>query len=149
MNLPTFERALLADFAYQQARYTGNLECMRAICFVLRNRVRSGWNNSSWIAVIGTAAEAMGDYQSKRILFDTNDRLLQMIIRDVDDIYMGQDRHDDSTRQIAMGDSPTKTAALYFMFVDRPANPVFAEKIVRSPADHPQIGNIGPLMLYR
>lgn len=125
---------------------------MRAICFVLRNRARSGWYNSSWLGVIaGARTDDRGPMPIPNPLptVITADRLLQMIIRDVDDIYMGQDRSDDSTRLMVVGDNPPKTSALYYMFVDRPVSAWFAENIVRKPAEHPQTGNIGPLMLFR
>lgn len=141
---------MLADFAYQEARYTGNLECMRAICFVLRNRVRAGWFDSSWLgAIVSARGQSNAAHSSGRADGFANDRLLQMIIRDVDDIYMAQDRSDDSTRLMLLGDNPPKTAALYYMFVDRPVSSWFAENVVRKPAEHPQTGNIGPLMLFR
>lgn len=152
MNLPTFERAQLAAFAYQQARHTGNLECLRGVCFVIRNRVKAGWGDG-WLSVMGSHGAIAGNHSVKtepaQEVSLATDRLLQMIVRDVDDIYMGQDRSDDSTRMVALGDAPPKTSALYFMFVDRPITEWFAEKIVRRPVDHPQIGNIGSLMLFK
>lgn len=154
MNFPTFERAMVAYFAYHNARHTGNLECMRAICFVLRNRVRAGWCNSSWLGVMQRAKETTGNElwystPAEQTLMEGSDRLLQMIIRDVDDIYMQADRTDDSTRRVVLGDNPPKTAALYYMFVGRPVSIWFTENIVRKPLDHPQTGNIGALMLFR
>lgn len=131
---------------------------MRAICFVLRNRVRAGWCDSSWLHVIASTEvevrKARHDNPTAppvttALPMIASDRLLQMIIRDVDDIYMGQDRSDDSTRLMVVGDNPPKTSALYYMFVDRPVSAWFAENIVRKPAEHPQTGNIGPLMLFR
>lgn len=150
MNLPTFERAQLVAFAYRLGRHTGNLECMRAICFVLRNRVRAGWSEG-WIQAIERAPMYEGNPPGAGFAgaIDPSDRLFQMILRDVDDIYMGQDRSDDSTRLIAIGDNPPKSSALYFMFVGRAVTDWFAEKIVRNPNDHPQIGNIGGMLLFR
>lgn len=146
MNLATFERAQVAAFAYCEARSTGSLECMRAICYVLRNRVKAGWGDGSWLSVMGSTA--VGNLPQDQEV-NGSDRLLQMIVRDIDDIYLGQERFDDSTRLVVCGDNPPKTSALYYMFVDRKPQPWFVEHIIQQSQEHAQIGNIGPLMLYK
>jgi hypothetical protein len=161
VNLATFERAQVAAFAYREARYTGSLECMKAICFVLRSRVKAGWGDGTWLSVMKSAAEVAGsnawllnqpgqaaEAYSKEFMA-ADDRLLQILIRDIDDIYLGQDRFDDSTRQVCCGDNPPKTSALYYSLVDRPTRDWFVENIVRKPEEHPHIANVGPVMLFR
>lgn len=168
MNFAAFERAQVAAFAYREARHTGSLDCMRAVCFILRNRVKSAWGNGTWLSVIAashvTAASfdpwIMGETSAKgdeKIpVVSSEDRLLQLIVRDVDDIYLGQDRFDDNVRQVVCGDDPsaklgnrTWKPVLYYAFVDQRPRPWFVENIVQRPQDHPHSGQIGKMMLYR
>ena len=152
MNHATYERAQVAAFAYNEARYTGQLECMRAICFVLRNRVKAGWGDGSWLSVLETSWVVAGNEprpSKPEEPVSSTDRLLQLIVRDVDDIYLGQDRLDDDTRRICLGDNPPKTAALYYAFVDRPIRDWFQVNIIRETGEHPHMGNIGTMMLFR
>lgn len=161
MNLATFERAQVAAFAYCEARHTGNLECMKGVCYVLRNRVKAGWGDGTWLSVMERAGDvsAHGENggllryrwtgQKNEEIASASDRLLQLILRDIDDIYLGQDRIDDSTRMVVCGDDPPKTSALYYAFVDRDIRAWFGLNIISHPQDHSQIGNIGTLMLYR
>lgn len=155
MNLATFERAQVAAFAYQQARYTGSLDSMKAVCYILRNRVKAGWGDGSWLSVLNLASGVAGNNPDPERnvgvsgFMGSSDRLLQLIVRDVDDIYLGQDRSDDSTRLVCSGDNPPKTGALYYTFVDRDQSVWFIEHIIRKPEDHPQIGSVGPVMLFK
>lgn len=193
MNFAAFERAQAAAFAYREGRHTGSLACLRAILFILRNRVRSGWGGvqggAPWLAVMEAAAEvaaqdsvirigasASGDEIANSIrkgLQDavpavpstSDDRLLQMIVRDVDDIYLGQESFDDPVRQVVCGtDQPMAgrtgragsfwanrwNPVLYYSFVDRPLRLWFVENIIRKPVEHPQVGQVGgKMMLYR
>ncbi len=163
MNFAAFERAQVAAFAYREARSTGSLDCMRAICFILRNRVQSAWGDGGWLSVMEGALNVaaheepepnvpMNDGARK----STSDRLLQMIVRDVDDIYLGSDSFDDRVRQVVCGDNPSAKLghkdwkpALYYSFVDRRLRPWFVENIIHRPQEHAHIGQIGPMMLYR
>jgi hypothetical protein len=151
VNLATFERAQVAAFAYCEARHTGSVDCMKAVCYVLRNRVKAGWGDGSWLSVIDSAVMVSGHSLTLEEvpIASASDRLLQLIVRDVDDIYLGQDRSDDPTRIVVCGDDPPKNSALYYAFVDRDIRNWFVLNIIKQPADHAHIGNIGPLMLYR
>jgi hypothetical protein len=153
LNLATFERAQVAAFAYREARLTGSLDCMKAVCYVLRNRVKAGWADSSWLGVLENAPQVMGNLA---VVNDggpalvSHDRLLQLLVRDIDDIYLAQDWGDDPVRRVVCGDEPKDArAALYYSFVDRQPRPWFVENIVQKPVDHPQLGNVGPIMLFR
>lgn len=152
MNIAAFERAQIVAFAYREARYTGSLESMKAVCYMLRNRVKAGWGDGSWLSVISAADQVMGNLRTlgDELELSVSDRLLQLMVRDIDDIYLGQDFFGDNpTRLVACGDNPPKTAALYYMFVDRPHRPWFVENIVQKRVEHPHIGNVGPVMLFK
>jgi len=171
MNFAAFERAQVAAFAYREARFTGSLDCMRAVCFVLRNRVKSSWAGGSWLAVLEAAHLTAADHgvaDSAELSTGSglngagvaSDRLLQRIVRDVDDIYLGSESYDDPVRIVVCGQpdsgnmklASTKKdwkPALYYSFVDRPPRPWFVENIIRRAEEHPQMGQIGKMMLYR
>lgn len=127
---------------------------MKAVCYVLRNRVKAGWGHSSWLSVLAHAGAVAGNEELDAATADdvirdnTSDRLLQLLLRDIDDIYLGQDLFVDTVRGIVCGDEPGR-AALYYNFVDRPARLWFIENIIRRPQEHPQVGNVGPMMLFR
>ena len=166
MNFAAFERAQVAAFAYREARRTGNLDCLRAVCFILRNRVKKGWGGGSWLGVIAADhlvnAYAAPDLEVAEGNATATDRLLQLIVRDVDDIYLGQESYDDRVRQVVcsldasaqagLGMASTKKdwkPALYYGFVDRPPRPWFVENIIRRPEEHAQVTTIGTMLLYR
>jgi hypothetical protein len=153
MNFAAFERAQVAAFAYRVARRSGSIDCLRAVCFIVRNRVKSGWCAGAqcpWLAVMNkadeVAASAVEDAQ-----LDENDRLLQLMVSKVDDIYSTNESFDDQVSRVC---ESRKTGSdwkpvLYYSFVDRPPRPWFAENIIRKPEEHPQVGNMGKMMLYR
>jgi hypothetical protein len=168
MNFASFERAQAAAFAYREGRHTGSLDCLRAVCFILRNRKKSGWGGGSWLSVMEAAGEvaahepepATGNWQL------ATDRLLQMIVRDVDDIYLEQEPWEDRVAQVVCGTTVQTMAGstgragafginqwnpvLYYSFVDRPPRPWFVENIIQKAQEHPQVGQVGgKMMLYR
>ena len=146
MNLATFERAQLAAFAYRQARGTGSLDCMKCICYVLRNRVKAGWGDGSWLSVLEGAPLVDGNVYLPEhpVLFAAQDRMLQMLLREIDDIYLegGMKIHADDTWTVVQD-------ALYYQFADRDPNPWFLEHILRDTKNHPRIGQVGTIMLFR
>ena len=162
MNFAAFERAQVAAFAYREARHTGSLDCLRAVCFILRNRVKSAWGDGGWLTMMEgcnrvAAHEEQPAPENAPIRSPIDSRLLQMIVRDVDDIYLGQDNFDDHVRQVVCGDAGMKLGnsdwkpVLYYSFVDRASSlrPWFVENIIRKPLEHAQVGQIGTMMLYR
>lgn len=140
MNFAHFERAQVAKFAYREARSTGSLDCMKAVCYVLRNRVRAGWGDGTWLHVMENHHKVEGNILDGWAELDAQDRLLQMIVRDIDEIYAGTSS-DDTSRVVQ--------DALYWQFIDKPARPWFVHTIVRDPNNHPRIGQVGPIALFK
>jgi hypothetical protein len=154
MNFAAFERAEVAAFGYRQAARTGSIDCMRAVCFILRNRVKSAWGNGSWLSVIESAPAVAAHEAQADVALSASDRLLQIMVRDVDDIYLGQESYDDRVRQIVCAEtlklgSREWKPVLYYSFVDREQRSWFVENIIRKPEEHPHVGQIGTMMLYR
>jgi hypothetical protein len=140
MNMATFERAKLADFAHRTARYTGSLDCMRAMCYVIRNRVRAGWGDGTWLSVIESHHNVDGNTIPQPRILDSQDRPLQLLLRDIDDIYNGTSS--DLTQNVIQD-------ALYFQAVDLPPRQWFVEHIVRKPTEHERIAQVGPFAFFR
>jgi hypothetical protein len=170
MNLDTLQRAHLVDFCYAEARHTGSLDCMKAVAYVLRNRRAAGWGDGSWQRLINAAATTAGNDGSIEGIRsapglaisnhiglepDLNDRLLQMLARDIDDIYLGTSN--DDVRRVVEGTvapegsgSPGKPApAMYYQFIALPVRTWFVDNIVRDHENHPRIGQVGMMALFR
>jgi hypothetical protein len=139
MTLEQFQRAQIVQFAVNQAAYTGSLPCMKGVCYVLRNRVRKGWYDGSWIAAIEHAPEVAGNEPQEPKKLNLSDRLFQMMLRDVDEIFFGGG--EDETHQVV-------NDALYFMSIDRSPRAWFVENIVRDDTNHPRRAHIGPIAFH-
>lgn len=113
---------------------------MKAICYVLRNRLRAGWGDGTWLDLINHAASVSGNVESAGAIVDPADRLLQMMVRDIDDIYLGSSG--DDTKSVVQD-------ALYFQFIDKPPLAWFVDSIVKDPERHPRIGQVGPIALFK
>lgn len=142
MNFAVFERAQIAVFAYDQAGYTGSLDCVRAVCFVLRNQRKAGWGDGSWLSLLQNVDGFTGNEpRSAKKPLDLSNRILQLIVRDVDDICVGEgfEWMQDNTRQVVQD-------ALRYNFVDQPIKKEFEQNVIQK-AMH--VGQIGPMMLYK
>jgi hypothetical protein len=142
VNMAIFERAQVASFAYRGARHTGSLDAMKAIVYVLRNRKLAGWGDGSWLWLLSHSENCAGNPSSEFVVsVEAHDRLLQLLVRDIDDIYLGT--ADDLTRTVVQD-------ALYYHFIDKTPTDWLIANIVRQPEEHPMIGVIGAsLYLYK
>lgn len=140
MTLDQFQRASIVRFGFNEASHTGSLACMKGVCYVLRNRIRSGWYDGSWIAAIEHGFEVAGDEPKTPPMLDINNRLFQLLLRDVDEIYYGTG--EDET-QLVVDD------CLYYHFIDRPVREWFAENIVRDWRNHPRRAHIGSIAFHK
>jgi hypothetical protein len=139
VTLDQLQRAQLVFFAHQEGIATGSLNVMKAICYVLRNRVKAGWHDANWMEVIEHADEVAGNEPSAHHRVDIFSRQFQMLLQAVDDIYYSASSDDVS--ELVKG-------ALYFQFADRPIRPWFIEHIIRDPKNHPRTAQTGMLLLF-
>jgi hypothetical protein len=137
-----FERGQLAAFGYRQARHTGSLDCIKAVCYVIRNRVVAGWGAGSFISVLANHDQAEGNEGSQTWTpqLDVEDRVLQMIVRDIDDIYFGT--AEDQVKRVVQD-------SLYYQFIDKPLRQWFTDHILLDNKNHPRIAQVGPIALFR
>lgn len=140
VNVESFQRAQVAAFAYGQARHTGSLDCMKAVVCVFRNRLRCGWGDGTWQRLINSHAQYAGNVGGCVTEIELGDNLLRMLVRDIDDLYMGMSENDTGA---------VVKDALYYQFIDQEPNPWFVEKILHDPANHPRQGQIGPIALFK
>lgn len=151
MNFATFERGQVAMFAFREAQHTGSLDCVKAVCLIVRNRVRSGWGDGTWWSVLQSAKEVAAHPAYDLPATGSDNRLLQMTVRDIDDLYLGMEGESNVTRVVAGdGGSGNKDwkPALFYAFVDKPLSEWFKENIVGK-IGHEQCGQIGAMMVYR
>lgn len=141
MTFNQFERALLVKFAHDEAVHTGSLASMKAVCYVIRNRVRAGWFDGSWTNNLQSAWEVAGNDRpfDGPPKLDVQNRLFQLLLRDIDDIFFAAS--EDET-QIVVGE------CLYYHFIDRPVREWFVERVIRETEAHPRRAHVGSIVLY-
>lgn len=144
-----FNKAALAMYAARWAGEDGSLEQMKAICYCIRNRVKAGWGDGSWLTVLEEAEDTMGNLPGGRVKLDPNGKGFTRLLRDIDEIFYGGGRHDvlmgedggSASLESAIGD------AKYWFFVKQPQNPWFVEHIIHDPENHRETASMW-LMLF-
>jgi hypothetical protein len=139
MTIDQLQRAHLLLFAHREASASGSIDAMKAVCYIVRNRVRAGWHDGSWIDVIENADDVAGNEPAARATLDVYSRTFQMLMQSVDDIYYSS------------ASDPVEAAvdeALYYQFADRPMRTWFTENILRHPQQHARRAHIGTLVLF-
>lgn len=149
MTITDAQRAMLAIFAAREAGERGSLEQMRAIAFCIRQRVRAGWEDGSWLAVMENSCHHSA-HERQDFPLDPNNRNLHRMLSDVDSIYYGQQRHGLETSQ---GDETLESSIVehdlkYWCFLDRPMTEWFKVNIVQDPTNHANLSQMGLMMFY-
>jgi len=139
MTLDQLQRAHVLIYAHGQAAHTGSLPAMKAVCYIIRNRVRAGWHDGSWIDAIEHADEVAGNAPGPRPRIDVYNRTFQMLMQWIDEMYYSSSSEEMET---------TVDKALYFQFMDRPLRPWFTDNILRQPKAHPRKVQIGSMVVY-
>lgn len=141
MSPENFVKAQIAQFAFEEVGHMGGFNQMLAVACILRNRVRKGWHGGNWIAVLNTAKESAAFDPGPRIDFDLSSAAFRRVLQEIDEIYTGM-----------FNDDLTNEGLYYFDTLHNEQNktvrPWFAEKIIRDPANHPRIAQVGMLYIY-
>lgn len=146
MTLNDVQRAALVLFAAREVGDDGNLEQMKAVCMIIRNRVRAGWSDGNWLTVMEEHANIAGnDRPETRLRLE--DRRLQALARDIDGIFYGQDQDDDVAKACARQDKD-RGPIFYWCFIQRPIRGWFATRIIGDKENHRNRGQISFMMLY-
>ncbi len=145
MNLRDIERAQLAIFAAREAGPSAALEQMMAICYCIRNRVRAGWEDGSWLRVLENAQTHAAHDPLLPWPLDPNQRAFQMLIRDIDDLYYGdleRDRDQGGDLEQAVGTQK------YWSFANRPVRDWFKQNIQQDKENHAGKSQMGLMMFF-
>lgn len=137
MTLDDFQRAQLAAFAFRQAGGTGSVASMKAVCYVMANRVVP-WHGGDWLAAIAEA-DRTSAHSWHGAELSVRNALLLGLLRDIDDVFFGSSEED--TRK-------TVGKCLYWSILGYEVRPWFRDNIVRMPDDHPRRAQVGTVMLY-
>lgn len=148
MTMNEFQRAALAMFAAKEAGPGANADQMKGIAMCIRNRVRQGWHDGDWLKVI----ERAGDVRANEIEYgelDSNDRDLQIFVRDIDEIYFSRrdwEKDPSGARMPALDEAIGN--ATYWSFINQPFTGWFRIQILNDPQNHPPRTQMGLMMFY-
>jgi hypothetical protein len=145
LTLNDIQRAALVLYAARQVGVDGNLEQMKAVCYILRNRQRAGWGDGNWLTVIEEAPSVAGnDPLDERLRLE--DRRLQNLARDIDMIFYSQE--DDEISRVCARQDKDRPPIFYWCFIHRPIRDWFARTIASDPTNHKMRAQIAFMMLY-
>lgn len=150
MTANDLQKAALVFFA---ARETGcrDLQQMRAICYVIRNRLRQGWAEN-WLTLIETAGVHAGNDPLPDYSLDLQNRNLQLLARDIDQIFFGDSYTSDpiaeAVSEVRTISGKKRNPPLYYCFADRPIRDWFTSRIIRDQENHQNSTQVGFMMLY-
>jgi hypothetical protein len=145
MTLNDVQRAALVLYAARQVGADGNLEQMKAICYIIRNRQRAGWGDGNWLTVLEEAPNCAGnDPVDERLRLE--DRRLQALARDIDMIFYGQE--DDEIARACSRQGKEIPPIFYWCFIHRPMREWFERVIAKDPDNHKQRAQIAFMYLY-
>lgn len=168
MTLNDVQRAALAMFAARAAGQGGSLEQMKAIAYCVRNQVKAGWWDGKWLVVMEHAYEAAGNHPEPGFPLDPDNRALQRLVADIDDIYYGGRTEEGSTSIYSVarakppvGPAPAQRFApdggdleqaigkcCYWAWINRPFTPWFQKNILDRPEKHFNRTNMGLMAFF-
>lgn len=146
MTQKDVDRVILVRYAVQEVGPRGSLDQMKAICYCLRNRVRSGWGE--WMEVLESAEEFRANEPNEPWKIDTGSRAYQRLLYDVDDIYFGHrpPSGDGPTLEDTLCD--TRRPLFYWLFLERPMRQWFKDHIIGDPKNHPNSASMGTILFF-
>ena len=116
----------------------GSVEQMKGIAICLRNREKAGWAEDI-LGVIESMDEHSAHEPSKHKL---DSRTLQRFTHDIDQVYY------EGGADLPDGEGGGLNEAKYWCFMNRPIRGEFTYNIIRDPQNHPNRGQIGPIMFF-
>jgi hypothetical protein len=149
LTLHDLQRAQLVAVAFDEAGPGGSLEQMRAIAMCIRNRVRQGWYDGDWLEVIENMQSTAANLARVHVPLDGNNRSLQRLIADIDEIYFSRRDYVREPSGQKMPDLEEAIGnAVYWAFINQPFSPWFKIHVLDDPSHHPQKANMGLLFFY-
>jgi len=162
MNDEQYVKGQLATFCWRECPLTGGSEEMTAIAMVLRNRVRRGWENSTWLGVIEGAVARRGASHADppRCGYpDMRDPHWCKFFARLDGIYdfSLNDTWTTASASIAPGRRPlgeqhvnlTERSGLFWAEMSRPGlSAEFLTRVARDHVNHPPCATVGTLRIF-
>jgi hypothetical protein len=134
MNLDTFTRAKIAEFAIEQGARYGGINNMLGVAQVLRNRVFSGWGD--WLEVAQTApAKCATIYPPDMPNMRTGN--VRTFLNRLDELYTSE-ISDDLTG-----------GALFYLDPSFAIAPWFQKEVLDCAGEHQRTAHIGPVWFYK
>jgi hypothetical protein len=146
VTLNDVQRAALVLFAAREVGADGNLEQMKAVCYVIRNRVRAGWSDGNWLTVMEEHRNIAGNERPIDETLRLEDRRLQHLARDIDAIFYGHE--DDEISRVCGRQDKARGPIFYWCFLHRPIRKWFEATIIGDPINHKNRSQIAFMMLY-
>ena len=143
MTLNDLQRAALVLFAAREAGTDGSLDQMRTVAHVMVQRVAAGWAENL-LDTIESAEAAAAHLGAGYTRLGLNDRRVQMLAREVDEIVYGQSGSEIG--RLCGRQDKECGPILYWAFLGRPMREWFKENVVRRPQEHRQRAQVGSTM---
>lgn len=152
-----FIKAQLCLQAYRDAASDG-VDGMLACAFVIRNRVRAGWQGGDWTAILSHHRDyAASNLPPQFDLPDPRNFAFSLLLQQIDGVFSGATEDAITspnstlltTGAIVSFGSTTKPVALYYGRLNDPnLRPWFLDSISRDTENHHMIASVGSLSFF-
>jgi hypothetical protein len=148
MTFDNYVKGQLLGLAIREGARHGGVNNTLAIAQVIANRVRAGWHGGDWLKVISDAPRVSGTIYDGFAEIDPRDVNFRLALQKMDDVYAGGIANEAMTALSVRRDpEKPRIQALYYGELDH-INNVWFTSILRNPAAHPRITNIGPVTFF-
>src|SRR6266576_5594730 len=144
------------DFLYGQLAllawrdgFTEGLDGMRAVAFVIRNRVNAGWWGGSWVEVLAHHRDY--SYRTEAYpdtLPDPRVYSFQCFLQEVNSIFSGQQVDNVTAPAQPSFVASAYRQALYYAKLNEITSDHFLENISRQPQIHSRVAQVGALTFF-
>ena len=151
MTIQDLQKSMLFMFAVREAGPGASVEMMKVIALCIRNRVRAGWHNGSWLENIENAAEYSAHSAPAHSSLDVQNRSVQRFLQAVDDIYFGATSGiaDDGTDADTWGAAKAGGESVkYWCHLNRPILDTFKRDIIQDQHNHKERASMGLMLFY-
>jgi hypothetical protein len=116
---------------------------MEAVAIALKNRVNAGWYEDVLDAIEDMDRHSAHEANPARL--SGADRDLQRFSHDIEDVwFQGSERMGETSP----GDKSGFAEVKFWCWINRPIRDSFRDKIIRDPKNHPNKGQVGPIMFF-
>lgn len=152
----TFLAAELARLAYLDGKDEGLNACL-GIAFSIKNRIRAGWHNGDWAAVLSNHHQWSATLETPSLVVpDPRVFSFSVLLQEVEGIFNGSRRDDITIAKESIFNTPLldlklgggPAPALYWGRLDKANNPWWIENIARRTDIHPRVASVGLISFF-